>query len=271
MIPMGKANVINVHAVHQWLEALARRSLHPDEGVMFGDPARPITGVTVCWMPSAANIAAAAAAGHELLIHHEALLYPYPFAHTQPLSALHWNMNCQRLTALGRAGLVATRLHETLDHLFIFDAFARQLGLTRIVARGADYHHCVFEIAPLPYADLIRQVKAAVGLKALRATRVQPNRVVRRVGMPWGGLGLLVNVDYVQSLIELAADIDVMIVGETDNYGFRFCTEVGIDLIETSHELSENGGLGVFAQDLRRQFPALRVQHIADPCAWETR
>ena len=236
---------------------------------MFGDPSRPISGITVCWMPSAVNIQAAAAAGHELLIHHEALLYPYPFDHHQPLSALHWNTNYQRLTALGQAGLVATRLHETLDHLFIFDAFAEQLGLTRVLAQGDEYHHRVFGISPVHYSDLVRQVQMAAGMAALRATRVQPNRIVRRVGMPWGGLGLFVNVSYMQRLIELVPDIDVMIVGETDNYGFRFCAEIGIDVIETSHEISENQGLGQFSKALKKQFSSLDIKHIADPCVWE--
>ncbi len=261
----------DVYEIHRWLEKQSARPLYKDEGVMFGDPSRPVTGVTVCWMPSPANIHAAAAAGHDLLIHHEALLYPYPFDHNQPLSAMHWRTNGQRLAALAQTGLIATRLHATLDQLFIFDTFAEQLGLKRVVAQGTEYHHRVFEIEPTAYVDLIQQVKKATGLKDLRVTGVRRDRLVRRVGMPWGGLGLFVNVSYVQSLIELIPAIDVMVVGETDNYGFRFCTEIGIDVIETSHEVSENQGLGRFAQALKKKFPSLDVRHIADPCVWMAR
>ena len=69
-------------------------------------------------------------------------------------------------------------------------------------------------------------------MPAVRRTAVKPGRLVRKIGLPWGGLGLFVNVHYVQRLLDLAPDIDVMIAGETDAYGFRFCTELGIDVIE---------------------------------------
>jgi putative NIF3 family GTP cyclohydrolase 1 type 2 len=256
------------HDIHQWLIGRVGRPLNADEGVMFGDPQREVTGATVCWMPSPENIRSAADAGHELLIHHESLLYPYPFANTQSLDTLHWRTNRQRLTALGATGITASRLHGTLDELWIFTRFASELGLTRVAARGEPYHFRVFEIEPTPYRELIERVKAAIGLPSLRATAVSPARTVRKVGLPWGGMGLFVNVSYIQHLIALSPDIDVMIAGETDNYGFRFCTECGIDVIETSHELSENDGLRDFAEALQTEFPNLSVKHIADPCVW---
>lgn len=108
--------------IHAWLEDKAGHALHGDEGVMFGDPGRPVAGVAVCWMTSPRNARATADAGHELLIQHEALLYPYPLENQQPLSAMHWPTNHQRLRALGQLDLVASRLHGTIDELWIFDA-----------------------------------------------------------------------------------------------------------------------------------------------------
>src|SRR4051812_17865290 len=107
--------------IHRWLESKTKHPLNPDEGVMFGDPNRPLTGATVCWMPSPENIQRCAESKHELLIHHEALLYPYPFDHRQDLSALHWYTNSQRLAALGKHNLIASRLHGTIDELWIFN------------------------------------------------------------------------------------------------------------------------------------------------------
>ena len=60
--------------IHAWLEYKAGHALHGDQGVMFGDPDRPVAGVAVCWMPSPRNARATADAGHELLTHHEAQL-----------------------------------------------------------------------------------------------------------------------------------------------------------------------------------------------------
>jgi len=45
-------------------------------------------------------------------------------------------------------------------------------------------------------------------------------------------------------------------------------TELGIDVIETSHEISENVDLAQFAQALSQQFPHLRVRHTADEVVW---
>ncbi|NOY75007.1 MAG: hypothetical protein GXP32_04360 [Kiritimatiellaeota bacterium] len=61
--------------------------------------------------------------------------------------------------------------------------------------------------------------------------------VFSRVGLPWGGLGLFVNVAYQQFLFEHGCD--VFIAGESDNMGFRFAEECGIPMIETSHEVNK--------------------------------
>src|SRR5437762_640897 len=132
-----------VRDIHRWLEDKVGRALNKDEGVMFGDPNRKLSGVSVCWMPSPENMELAGAVGHELLIHHEALLYPYPFEHQQPLEAMHWYTNSQRLTVLGETGLGASRLHGTIDELWIFEDFAQQMGLKKVIAKGKEYHTCV--------------------------------------------------------------------------------------------------------------------------------
>ena len=255
-------------SIIEWLESRKGRTLNGDEGVMFGDAGREVRGVTICWMPTLENIAAAAASGHELLIHHESLLHPCPLEQRQDLHTLRWPVNTQRLSALAKGDLVAARLHGTIDELWIYDEFARRLELTQVAASGGGYCDKVFEIQPTPLEELVERVKRLVPMQALRRTSVRPGRIVRKIGVPWGGLGLFVNVQYVQRLIDLCPDVDVMIAGETDAYGFRFCTELGIDVIETSHEISENAGLGLFAEELARQFTGLEVRHIADEIVW---
>ena len=89
------------------------------------------------------------------------------------------------------------------------------------------------------------------------------------MGLPWGGMGLFVNVAYQQELIELGCD--VFIAGETDNYGFRFAEECDIPMIETSHELSENPGLRHFTDMLAAAFSGLDVRFFETPCVWEVR
>lgn len=89
---------------------------------------------------------------------------------------------------------------------------------------------------------------------------------VKRVGLPWGGLGLFVNVGYQQQLIELGCD--VFIAGEADNYGFRFAVESGVAMIETSHEVSENPGLATFTELLAQAFPKVTFRFHENDCIW---
>ena len=96
-----------VREIIAWLESKKGQSLNRDEGIMFGDGAREVSGVTICWMPSPANIAAASSAGHQLLIHHESLLHPCPLEQRQDLHTLRWPVNTQRLSALAQGNLVA--------------------------------------------------------------------------------------------------------------------------------------------------------------------
>jgi len=93
------------------------------------------------------------------------------------------------------------------------------------------------------------------------------DQTVRRVGLPWGGLGLSVNVAYQERLVEMGCD--ALIAGESDDYGFRFGAELGIPLIETGHVLSENPGLRRFVGMLSERFPELPVRFYGSPPAWE--
>ena len=252
-----------------YVESLAGHSLREDEGPRFGLVQQEVTGVTVCWIASPEAIKAAAAAGHNLIICHEALTFPYPsFSSGGESPWLAWDTNVQRLSLLGANGIAACRMHGTLDELFIYEAFAEQLGLTDIVARGDVYYERVYSIDPMRYADLIEKVKQDMGMKALRATPGDPDRMVRTVGLPWGGLGLFVNVFMPQRLMEMHK-VDVMICGETDNCAMRFCTELGVDVIETSHELGEVRGLALFAELLAGTFEGLDVRYHETPVGWQ--
>ena len=94
-----------------------------------------------------------------------------------------------------------------------------------------------------------------------------PDAKVSRVGLPWGGLGLFINVGYQQRLV--VQDCDVFIAGEADNYGFRFAVECGIPMIETSHEISENPGLSHFTRMLSEQFPSVEFSFYENSCVWD--
>jgi len=125
----------------------------------------------------------------------------------------------------------------------------------------------VYEITPRPMGDLVEHVKECLGVPHVRVSLAQVDQVVHRVGLPWGGLGLFVNVSYQQKLI--AQGCDVFISGESDNYGFRFAQELGIPTIETSHEVSEDPGLRRFTELLSSAFPEVTFEFLETPCVWQ--
>ena len=232
----------HVHTLIAFVETLTRHPLNRDEGIQHGARERAIGGATLCWMATPDAIRYAGELGHELLIGHESLYYPYDVINSPkpPPGWEAWQVNRQRRELLSQHDLTFLRLHGSLDEICILDDFAARLELGAPVA--ADGLTKVYEIAPCSLGELVERVKARLGMPGLRVSAAAGmEQTVHRVGLPWGGLGLFVNVGYQQRLIEQGCD--VFIAGESDNYGFRFAQECGIPMIETSHELSANDGL----------------------------
>jgi putative NIF3 family GTP cyclohydrolase 1 type 2 len=260
--------MITIKDIIVFTEKLSGHLLNRDEDVHHGSADRQVTGVTVCWMANPAAAAAAGQRGHELLIGHESLYFPYDVVNSAdpPAGWEDWPTNRQRRQALERHGLTFLRLHGSLDEICIFDDFVSLLGLG--APAYVDGLVKVFDIEPCTLRELVERVKVRLNLPHLRVS--MPGGLqqrVRRVGLPWGGLGLFVNVGYQQQLIEQGCD--VFISGESDNYGFRFAEEYGIPTIETSHEVSENPGLRHFTEMLAASFPAVEFCFFENGCAWE--
>jgi len=270
----------------RYVESIAGHKLNQDEGVQCGAGDRPLTGVTVAWMATPEAIEAAHANRHQLLLVHESLYYPYDVVTSPnpPPDWESWRVNRQRRELLERHGLSCLRIHGSADEICILDAFAVTLGLDKPVvsqdpAGVSDTQASagklplnltkVYGIAPRPLAEFVQDVKRRVGMSAVRvAGNWEAARMVTRVGVPWGGMGLFVNVGYQQQLLELGCD--VLVAGESDNYGFRFAVESGIPMIETSHELSENPGLRQFTGMLAHAFPKVEFRFFENTCIWRT-
>jgi putative NIF3 family GTP cyclohydrolase 1 type 2 len=248
----------------EFVESLSGHPLNRDEGILYGEQVPEVGTVTVCWMATPGAIDFAGEQGADLLLGHEALFYPYPFgASPLPSGWEMWPVNRARRELLDRHDLPFLRIHGSADEICILDDFADLLDLGQPVS--ADRLVKVYEIEPVRLSELTHRVKKKTGMKGLRVA-AEDDTVVHRVGLPWGGLGLFVNVGYQQSLIALGCD--VFIAGESDNYGFRFAQEAGVPMIETSHEVSENPGLRHFTQILQKQFPSIRFTFFENPCCW---
>ena len=253
-----------------YVEKRTGHPLNADEGVIVDSHDLELKGVSVVWIASPGAIRRAAESGHNCIIHHEALTYPCPGFGDETEDSQKWPTNKQRLDLLKKYRITALRIHGSADEICIFDRFADQLMLGKPITDDGSghYSHKVFS-SPVPtFGGLIDHVKKTLRMEALRVTRHPAGRPVNRIGLPWGGLGLFVNVHYVQRLIEIG--VDTLICGETDNYGFRFVDELDIAVIETSHEVSESEGLREFAAVLNAVFD-VDVRFADTPCGWEVR
>lgn len=248
---------IKVSDIEEYIKKLAG-GLDKEEGLRFGIHGTKVNKILVCWMADVAAIRHAAQTGADLIVTHESLFYPYDiFENGGVPEFMAWHTNHNRIKLLAKHDISVIRAHGSLDKVCIFDDFASVLELGEPVIYEGDYVK-IYEIGPVTYEDLIKHVKEKLKLEQLRVTSGSMGRKVKRIGLPWGGLGLFVNVGYMQELVKHGCD--VFIAGETDNYGLRFAIDAGIDMIETGHEISENPGLRHFVEMLTDAFPGLPVE-----------
>ena len=241
------------------IESLSGHALNKDEGVHFGEANRDINHLLVCWMPTVDALQQAGNLRADIVLCHESLFYPYAaeVRANMPPDWRDWPTNKKRIEWMERHGLTVMRVHGSLDQICIYDTFAELLDLGEPV-QTVNRTCKIYEVTPQPLRDLVDRVKAAVGLDTIRVSAPGGlDQEVHRVGLPWGGLGLFMNVAYQQNCV--AADCDVLIAGESDNYGGRFGRDLGIPLIETDHEVSENPGLRRFCDIVREHLPELDV------------
>jgi putative NIF3 family GTP cyclohydrolase 1 type 2 len=201
----------------------------------------------------------------ELVICHETVMFPNGAPSVDGGDYLTWEVNRRRMALIQQGDLCIQRLHTSLDVLCILDDFAERLGLGKASLDEGNLVK-VFDIEPTPFAELVERTKKAVGMAHLRASPAASERMVKRVGLPWGGLGLFRNMGYQEALAKHGCDL--FIYGETDNYSMRFAEDSGILFIETSHEASENIGLKHFADLANKEFAEVEFIYFENRVPW---
>ncbi len=259
---------MKVYKLEKYLYDL-KGKLNPDEGFLFGDSKKEIKGIQVSWMATLDAIENAHKVRANLMLVHEALFFPYPYAdRNRPINYLSWPANQRRAELLSKHEIAVIRFHATLDEICILDEFARALGLPEasIVEEGQVK---LYDIEPVTIEKMIGRVKKSLSLDSVRVTPCDLNKRVKRVGLPWGGLGLLTNVDYQERLLK--HNPDLFIAGETDNYGMHFAIDSGVVMIETSHEVSENIGLKKFTEELKKEIKDIPIVFYENKRPWVDR
>ena len=259
---------MKVSAVIKAIEGLSGHRLNSEEGLFHGSMDSEVKGVTVCWMASPDAIESAGKKGDGLIIAHESLYFPYELGDSRKHTPdwPEWKTNKQRKYLLEKYNINLIRIHSSADKFNILDDFAAKLGLGQAVQN--EYPVKIYEIPATTLKDMLKRVSSSLNMKDMRYTApVGLDAKVHRIGLPWGGMGLFVNVSYQEALIKNS--VDLLIAGETDNYGFRFPLECGIPMIETSHEISENPGLANYTNALADKMPELKFNFFENKCIWQ--
>ncbi len=262
--------MIQIKDIIGFIEGLSSHPLNPDEGVQIGSPDLETKNVLVCWMPTLNALERAKEHKADLVLGHESLYFPYNavIRNDNPAGWETWPVNRRRREMFEENGLSFLRVHGSLDQICILDDFRKQLQLSAPAFQGSTYYIQRFDIPPCTVRELSDRVKSRMRMTQVRVAAPKGmEQIVSRIGLVWGGVGLFVNVASQAILQEIGCDC--LIAGETDDYGFRFSSEVGIPMIETSHEISENAGLEHFTDLLRQKFPDLTVNFYENRCPWQ--
>jgi len=256
--------IMRVDDIHHIISEMVGGNLYPHEDVVtFGLKSATVKKIVLCWMADVNALQYAARVGANLVIAHESAFFPYNVGKNgNAPEFMTWPTNYNRVKLLVENGISLIRMHAPMDNHCILDEFVKALGLENPaenwMPKGQEFRLNVFDIAPVAYGDFIARIKTALNLQTLRASAGDLNRLVQRVGIPWGGIGLHTNIAIIQQFVE--KECDVLITGETDNYGIRFAMDAGIEMIETGHEISENFGIRRFAAELAERLPGIPTE-----------
>ncbi len=245
------------------------RSLNPrgelggEEGVIHGPKECTAEGILVTWMPTVAAIRHAMDEDCRIMLSHEALTFHDYFP--DKIDDEPWAADRARLPLLDEAGITVVRAHSTVDPTHVVPGFIRAIGLEPAIKQGSvwSYH----EQGPVTVREMARQAAAGVGMDRVRVTG-DPDHAVSRIGTMVGGLGQDRHVNqWERHLVTLG--VELIIVGETNDFAQWFAIDSEIAVIETCHSASEEPGLTVLADDLRAEFPDARFVFHKMIAPWE--
>ncbi len=238
--------------------------LWPDGQFVNGSPDTPVRGVLVTWMAEATALEKAAASGCNVVLCHEAPFFeekhelpPYRWLNAaNDVTELPWHPNRRRRELIQRYKLTLVQCHYGLDRFPIYDAFIQALGLTTAVHEQG--WESIYQLPQmLSVAQLARAIKRRLGIQGTVRVVGDLRRRVRKIASLWGGLGLSGNIYWARRAITHGAE--AAIAGEMDEAFIKFAAEVGLPVIETSHQLSEEIGLQRYAAVLQGRYPKLKV------------
>jgi putative NIF3 family GTP cyclohydrolase 1 type 2 len=229
-------------------------TLGNEERIHLGGEEAEIEGLLVTWLATAPSIRAAASSGCNVILAHEGVFHRAGWCRMRGDLPL-FTVNLERERLLQEHNIGVFQCHSPLDEFLITDCFAEELGLPPAAQRRWRLQN-IHEIEPVSLDTLAARVMARLGLSCVRVVGAS-DRVIRRIALAYGGIGLSSNLGCWEDHRDLSPD--VFIAGEMDEMAMHYVIESGLAAIETGHAVSEEPGLRRLCEDLRGAFPGVRI------------
>lgn len=250
--------------IMKWLSGLVKDN-YPEDRLYEGSPDGEVKGILMCWWANAGARKAAMDRNANLIIAHETPYFETPRIDPGCPPPEKWKANLVVKRFYAENKIAFIRSHRTLDAFCIGEVFGRYLGFpTPIIRDGYTGYQftLVYDLRPVVFEGLVSQLKDAMKIPLVRTSVCHPRRLIHRVGLGWGGVGLSSNLQYLECLRK--HNVQVVIGGEFDEYAMEYCRESGMDWIELGHYASEIIGIEYITKILAAQFLRLPISCYQD-------
>lgn len=238
-----------IEVLEQWAPP-HRAETYDTVGLLWGDPARPVSGILTTLDVTAELLREAQAVGADLIIAH----HPIWFGQK---SRLVWDSFADRVIyEFIRADVSVYAMHTNLDYVRdgVSHALCLALGLQPegFLRAETDHGAGYIGVGPtaLPVEDFLRHVQKALSIPALRYVR-GPQQRIQRVAV-CGGAGSFLLPE------ARRASVDAFLTADIPYHRF-FEAQGHLWLVDIGHYESEVWIADRIADYLRQHFPSLPV------------
>jgi len=254
---------MKVKKVEDYIEqhvAPLKLSLPQDiNGLVFGTLDMEVTGIAVCWSPTLRVIEASVENKANVILSHEWLVYEQSGSKWMETEKGVYSKipNLKRIKLLAEHKISVLKHHSNWDIApqGTADSFGEFLGFKNLVKKGKLIR--IYKEKP----RMIKELAQGIGEKLdLGCVKVLGNaeKKVKYIGTAVGGLGQIFT--FADDFVDTKAEI--LIFGETLQYGEIYTLESGLPLIVTSHEATEKPGMIKLSKLLRKEFPTINIQYV---------
>jgi dinuclear metal center YbgI/SA1388 family protein len=224
-------------------------------GLLVGDEDAGVTRVLVALDITAETVKEAVSLGAQLIVSHHPVFFSLS-------SVTEGDCTGRLVRSMIKNGLSAICMHTNLDKVRggVNDMLAAALGLRNIKLlinegqddKGRTYGLCrTCEIAePMPVAEFIKTVSAALGCKCIRYA--DAGKPVKKVAVGGGSCG-----DYIPQVIE--AGCDTFVTADLKYHMFLNAPDKNLNLIDAGHYPTENIICPQLRDVISEKFPELSV------------